>query len=114
MRVPRSHDVAFFYYLGLWAFLHEEYAKVGVIRLDLRVSGLTNSQAEEYLDVAARYCNRASTRNLELILTYLIPLKLYRGKRLLSPILARFGRLSEVYRPLGDGPSTLDGLILCC
>ncbi|SPO27612.1 probable Protein CSN12 homolog [Ustilago trichophora] len=59
---PRSQQVTFRYYVGVLAFLNEEY-----------------DRAEVELESALRLCHRDATSNQTLILTYLIPIKLLKG-----------------------------------
>ena len=65
---PKSHQVAFKYYVGVIHFLEEDYAA-----------------AEEHLTAAYRMCHAtASPKNVRLILTYLIPTKLLTSQKLPS------------------------------
>ncbi|SNX85963.1 probable Protein CSN12 homolog [Melanopsichium pennsylvanicum] len=59
---PKSQQVTFKYYLGVLAFLNEEYDK-----------------AEVELGMALRMCHKDAEINQALILTYLIPVKLLKG-----------------------------------
>lgn len=53
---PKSHIVTYRYYMGIIAFLNEDYTK-----------------ACEELEEAFKLCSKKETRNPEIILTYLIP-----------------------------------------
>ncbi|KAI9817161.1 MAG: COP9 signalosome (CSN) subunit [Pycnora praestabilis] len=82
---PQSHIVTFKYYLGVIYFLDEDYVK-----------------AEENLTSAWLTCHKYATRNLELILTYLIPCHLLTTHTLPSPtLLAPYPRLRALFSPLG-------------
>ncbi|SPO32611.1 probable Protein CSN12 homolog [Ustilago trichophora] len=59
---PRSQQVTFRYYVGVLAFLNEEY-----------------DRAEAELGSALQLCHKDATTNQTLILTYLIPVKLLKG-----------------------------------
>lgn len=81
---PRSHIVTFKYYVGVIQFLEEDYA-----------------QAEENLSSAWHMCHRSATRNIELILTYLIPTLLLTRQQLPSPrLLSPYPRLGSLFAPL--------------
>ncbi|EPQ30143.1 uncharacterized protein PFL1_02260 [Pseudozyma flocculosa PF-1] len=80
---PRAHQVTFRYYVGVLAFLGEEYAK-----------------ADTELTFAFANCHCRATRNQELILSYLIPTRLVLGVMPTPALLARFPRLSALYTPL--------------
>lgn len=81
---PSSHIVTFKYYVGVIQFLEEDYA-----------------QAEENLTSAWHMCHRSATRNIELILTYLIPTLLLTRQQLPSPrLLAPYPRLGSLFAPL--------------
>lgn len=81
---PRSHIVTFKYYVGVIQFLEEDYA-----------------QAEENLTSAWHMCHRSATRNIELILTYLIPTLLLTRQQLPSPrLLSPYPRLGSLFAPL--------------
>lgn len=81
---PRSHIVTFKYYVGVIQFLEEDYAT-----------------AEENLTSAWYMCHRSPTRNMELILTYLIPTLLLTRQRLPSPrLLSPYPRLTQLFTPL--------------
>ena len=81
---PRSHIVTFKYYVGVIQFLEEDYA-----------------QAEENLTSAWHMCHRSATRNIEFILTYLIPTLLLTRQQLPSPrLLSPYPRLGSLFAPL--------------
>lgn len=87
---PTSHQVTFKYYMGVISFLEEDYAK-----------------AEELLEEAYSmcYCAKDSasmeSKNLNLILTYLIPTKLLTKHQLPSPaLLSAHPRLSTLFSPI--------------
>ena len=81
---PRSHIVTFKYYVGVIQFLEEDYA-----------------QAEENLTAAWHMCHRSATRNIELILTHLIPTLLLTRQQLPSPrLLSPYPRLGSLFAPL--------------
>lgn len=81
---PQSHIVTFKYYVGVIQFLEEDYA-----------------QAEENLTSAWHMCHRSATRNIELILTYLIPTLLLTHQQLPSPrLLSPYPRLGSLFAPL--------------
>lgn len=81
---PKSHIVTFKYYVGVIQFLEEDYA-----------------QAEENLTAAWHMCHRSATRNIELILTYLIPTLLLTRQQLPSPrLLSPYPRLGALFAPL--------------
>ncbi|KAL2841389.1 hypothetical protein BJY01DRAFT_217580 [Aspergillus pseudoustus] len=83
---PKSHIVAFKYFVGVIYFLDENYG-----------------EAEEHLAYAWQLCHRDATKNRELILTYLVPCHLVNthtlpNKRLLS----QSPRLEALFRSLCD------------
>lgn len=81
---PRSHIVTFKYYVGVIQFLEEDYVT-----------------AEESLTSAWHMCHRSATRNIELILTYLIPTLLLTKQRLPSShLLSPYPRLARLFAPL--------------
>ena len=81
---PKSHQVTFKYYCGVIHFLEEDYAT-----------------AEEHLTSAYEMCHHSSSRNMELILTYLIPTKLLTSHKLPSKtLLAPYPRLAALFNPL--------------
>ncbi|GAA5975091.1 hypothetical protein JCM11641_000029 [Rhodosporidiobolus odoratus] len=61
-RFPAAHQVTYKYYMGVFAFLREEYG-----------------EAERLMSEALAGCRRGMRRNIDLILDYLIPLLLLRG-----------------------------------
>jgi COP9 signalosome complex subunit 12 len=81
---PQAHQVTFKYYSGVIAFLQEDYAA-----------------AEEFLISAYEMCNVQATKNLDLILTYLIPTKLLTSHRLpTKAILERSPSLDRLFTPI--------------
>ena len=81
---PQPHIVTFKYYVGVIRFLEEDYA-----------------QAEENLTSAWHMCHRSATRNIELILSYLIPTLLLTRQQLPSPrLLSPYPRLGSLFAPL--------------
>lgn len=82
----KSQQVTFRYYVGVLAFLNEEYER-----------------AETELSAALAMCHRSATTNQALILTYLIPVKLLQGR---LPCEALFkgsvGDKLQAYRPFAD------------
>ncbi|KAG5518772.1 hypothetical protein PMAC_002743 [Pneumocystis sp. 'macacae'] len=81
---PKSHVVTYKYYLGVSAFLNEEYAV-----------------AETELMTSLELCQKKFVKNLELILTYLIPTLILTSQRMPSSILlSKFLRLKDLYEPL--------------
>ncbi|KAG8932094.1 COP9 signalosome (CSN) subunit [Tulasnella sp. 417] len=79
---PRSDQVTFKYYVGMLNFLNERY-----------------DESEQELSFAFDMCHHGSTRNQELILNYLIPLRLMRGNLPSPGLLHLFPRLQELYTP---------------
>ncbi|KAG4301897.1 hypothetical protein PCANB_002153 [Pneumocystis canis] len=81
---PKSHVVTYKYYLGVSAFLNEEY-----------------EVAKTELMVSLNLCQKESVKNLELILTCLIPTLLLTSQKMPSKaLLSKFLRLKELYEPL--------------
>ena len=81
---PRAHQVTFKYYNGVISFLEEDYAT-----------------AEEFLLSAYDMCDRHASKNLDLILTYLIPTKLLTSHRLpTQTLLAQSPNLSRLFSPI--------------
>ncbi|KAI1771181.1 PCI domain-containing protein [Hypoxylon cercidicola] len=84
-KFPKSQQVTFKYYEGVLAFLDENYVV-----------------AEQHLTTAWHMCHKDAKRNLELILTYLIPCHLLTTHTLPSTeLLAPFPRLRQLFLPLG-------------
>ncbi|EMR11194.1 hypothetical protein PNEG_00786 [Pneumocystis murina B123] len=80
---PKSHVVTYKYYLGVSAFLNEEYAV-----------------AEAELMASLELCERKSAKNLKLILTYLIPTLLLTSQKMPSKaLLSKFLYLKDFYEP---------------
>ncbi|KAI1323771.1 PCI domain-containing protein [Xylariaceae sp. FL0255] len=85
-KFPKSQQVTFKYYEGVLAFLEENYV-----------------EAEKPLEMAWLMCHRDAQRNLELILTYLIPCRLLTTHTLPSKqLLAPFPRLQKLFMPLAN------------
>ncbi|KAI1827122.1 PCI domain-containing protein [Xylaria intraflava] len=83
-KFPKSQQVTFKYYEGVLSFLEENYV-----------------QAEKHLEMAWLMCHKDAQRNLELILTYLIPCRLLTTHTLPSAqLLEPFPRLQKLFMPL--------------
>ncbi|KAI0452483.1 PCI domain-containing protein [Xylaria acuta] len=83
-KFPKSQQVTFKYYEGVLAFLEENYV-----------------EAEKHLEMAWLMCHKTSQRNLELILTYLVPCRLLTTHTLPSAqLLEPFPRLQKLFTPL--------------
>ncbi|KAA1114260.1 COP9 signalosome (CSN) subunit [Puccinia graminis f. sp. tritici] len=81
-QVPIAHRVTYRYYMGVLSFLQEDYEK-----------------AEEHLYFAFNNCYRNKRRNRDLIMNYLVPLRLLKGKRPIPALLRQFSQLSDLYQP---------------
>ncbi|TIA90663.1 hypothetical protein E3P99_01455 [Wallemia hederae] len=81
-RYPRAHQVTFKYYTGVLAFLDDKF-----------------EQSNVDLTYALQKCPAKHTRNQELILKHLIPLRLLNGDLPSPTLLDRFPRLHELYQP---------------
>ncbi|KAI0353130.1 hypothetical protein OH77DRAFT_1407644 [Trametes cingulata] len=79
---PRSHQVTYRYYIGMLGFLNEDFAK-----------------AEQELTLAFYNCHTGAHSNQERILTYLIPLRMFRGHLPSRELLKRFPVLDDLYTP---------------
>ncbi|RSH92177.1 COP9 signalosome (CSN) subunit [Saitozyma podzolica] len=79
---PLTDQVSWHFYIGMLAFLAGE-----------------DKKADEELSWAFEHCPLESVRNQELILTYLIPLRLLRGLFPSRALLARYPRLDETFTP---------------
>ncbi|KAI0151662.1 PCI domain-containing protein [Xylariaceae sp. FL1272] len=91
-KFPKSQQVTFKYYEGVLAFLEENYV-----------------EAEKCLEMAWLMCHKDAQRNLELILTYLIPCRLLTTHTLPSAtLLAPFPRLQKLFMPLAEAIKTSD------
>jgi hypothetical protein len=89
-KFPKSQQVTFKYYEGVLSFLEENYV-----------------EAEKHLTLAWQMCHKNATRNLELILTYLIPCHLLTTHTLPSPsLLAPFPKLQRLFLPLAQAIRT--------
>ncbi|EGP92497.1 unnamed protein product [Zymoseptoria tritici ST99CH_3D1] len=87
---PKSHQVPFMYYCGVIHFLEEDYAA-----------------AEEHLTAAYNMCHVESRKNVQLILTYLIPTKLLTSHSLpSSALLAQYPSLARLFQPIADAIRT--------
>ncbi|KAK9246629.1 hypothetical protein V1506DRAFT_534800 [Lipomyces tetrasporus] len=81
---PKAHMVTFKYYVGILAFMDEEYEK-----------------AEEHLQAALNKCHKKATRNQELILQYLLPTNLLLHRRYpQKAVWHSFPRLQTIYKDL--------------
>lgn len=89
---PKSQQVTFKYYEGVLAFLEENYV-----------------EAEKHLEMAWLMCHHGAERNLELILTYLIPCRLLTTHTLPSTqLLKPFPRLQKLFTPLAHAIKKAD------
>lgn len=79
---PRSHQVTYRYYLGMYNYLNEDYDK-----------------SESELTLAFYNCHLKYHNNLQRILTYLIPLRILRGIFPSEELLSQFPILQELYKP---------------
>lgn len=79
-RFPRAQRVTFKYYVGVLAFLNEDYSK-----------------AEVDLDYAFQQCHKGARHNQEMILRYLVPCRLLRGIVLNDSFLSTFPKLFALY-----------------
>ncbi|PWN35787.1 protein CSN12 [Meira miltonrushii] len=79
-RFPRAQRVTFKYYVGVLAFLNEDYSK-----------------AEVDLDYAFKQCHKDAHHNQEMILRYLVPCRLLRGIVSNDSFLSTFPKLSTLY-----------------
>ncbi|KAG0651630.1 COP9 signalosome 8 [Hyphodiscus hymeniophilus] len=81
---PMAHRVTFKYYVGVICFLDENYV-----------------EAERNLTEAWNLCHKDATRNIELILTYLIPCHLLTTHTLPTlNLLSPYPRLQDLFLPL--------------
>ena len=81
---PAAHQVTFKYYCGVIHFLEEDY-----------------TAAEEHLVSALEMCSSRATKNLQLILTYLIPTRLLTSHKLPSQaLLAPYPPLQALFTPI--------------
>ncbi|KAF1966628.1 hypothetical protein BU23DRAFT_560044 [Bimuria novae-zelandiae CBS 107.79] len=81
---PKAHRVTYMYYCGVIAFLQEDYQR-----------------AEVSLVNAWSFCHRESTKNRELILTYLIPCRLITQSQIPSAqVLQEFPHLQALFGDL--------------
>ncbi|CAK1357463.1 Protein CSN12 [Cercospora beticola] len=83
---PKSHQVSFMYYCGVIHFVDEDYAA-----------------AEQYLSSAYNLCYSKSAKNVQLILTYLIPTKLLTSHTLpSSAVLSQYPSLARLFQPIAE------------
>ncbi|KAK7204927.1 hypothetical protein BZA70DRAFT_310803 [Myxozyma melibiosi] len=81
---PKAHVVTFRYYVGILAFVEEDYEK-----------------AEEHLSAALNLCHRKSIRNQQRILLYLIPTHLLLRRQFpQAGVWTQFPDLARLYQPL--------------
>ncbi|KAF2259569.1 hypothetical protein CC78DRAFT_475207 [Lojkania enalia] len=81
---PKAHRVTYKYYVGVLAFLQEDYTK-----------------AEAYLTEAWEICYVGAKKNQQLILTYLIPCRLITKHAIPTPaLLSPFPLLQSIFAPL--------------
>ncbi|KAI0474087.1 PCI domain-containing protein [Xylariaceae sp. FL0804] len=91
-KFPKSQQVTFKYYEGVLSFLEENYV-----------------EAERHLTTAWMMCHRDAQRNLELILTYLVPCHLLTTHTLPSTaLLEPFPRLQKLFTPLAQAIKKAD------
>ncbi|KAF1800020.1 hypothetical protein V8B55DRAFT_1368060 [Mucor lusitanicus] len=81
----KSDRVTFRYYLGRLYFLEEDYAK-----------------AEHELDLAFKECTTRQSKNKELILQILLPVKLMRGILPTASLFQKFPRARQIYSQLAN------------
>ncbi|KAK5631551.1 hypothetical protein RRF57_007265 [Xylaria bambusicola] len=95
-KFPKSQQVTFKYYEGVLAFLEENYVEASEA-----ASFPSEPTAEKHLEMAWLMCHKDAQRNLELILTYLIPCRLLTTHTLpSSKLLEPFPRLQKLFIPL--------------
>ncbi|KAJ8662587.1 hypothetical protein O0I10_001548 [Lichtheimia ornata] len=80
---PKADRVTFRYYLGRLYFLEEEYGK-----------------AEHELELAFRECTNANQKNKEVILKFLLPIRLMRGKMPSRLLFERYPKSRHLYSHL--------------
>ncbi|KAM5534817.1 hypothetical protein V8D89_011533 [Ganoderma adspersum] len=88
---PRAHQVTYRYYIGMLSFLSEDFAK-----------------AEQDLTQAFYNCYMGAHSNHERVLTYLIPLRMFRGHLPSKELLQRFPVLEDLYSPFINAIRTGD------
>ncbi|KAL1939966.1 hypothetical protein VTO73DRAFT_9301 [Trametes versicolor] len=88
---PRSHQVTYRYYIGMLGFLSEDFAK-----------------AEQELTLAFYNCYTGAHSNQERVLTYLIPLRMFRGHLPSRELMRRFPVLDDLYTPFLNALRTGD------
>lgn len=79
---PKSQQVTVRYYVGVLAFLGEEYGK-----------------AATELEFAFAHCHRAADHNRAMILTHLVPVKLLNGAVPAPELLQAFPKVNALYAP---------------
>lgn len=79
---PRKDQVTFHFYMGVLAFLDEHYAS-----------------AEQHLALAFNQCHAPARHNQELILQFLVPLRLQRGVLPTKELVRAFPRIAWLYGP---------------
>ncbi|KXS10482.1 hypothetical protein M427DRAFT_159118 [Gonapodya prolifera JEL478] len=82
-RFPASHRIEFWYYSGMLAFLDEQY-----------------DTAEQRLGDSFNHCLRTAKHNKSLILTYLIPLRMLRGKLPTSALFKKYPTVKPLYEDI--------------
>ncbi|KAH8118410.1 hypothetical protein DFH11DRAFT_1839054 [Phellopilus nigrolimitatus] len=95
---PRAHQVTYRYYIGVIAFLNEEFEKA---EQELTLS-FYNCQVDSQMNqqyVSPLPISTPLTFDIRRILSYLIPLRILRGHLPSDELLGRFPLLSEVYSP---------------
>ncbi|KAI1338325.1 PCI domain-containing protein [Xylariaceae sp. FL0016] len=91
-KFPKSQQVTFKYYEGVLSFLEENYV-----------------EAERHLTMAWLMCHKHAQRNIELILTYLIPCHLLTTHTLPSAkLLEPFPHLQKLFIPLAQAIKKAD------
>ncbi|SCZ90212.1 BZ3500_MvSof-1268-A1-R1_Chr1-3g01842 [Microbotryum saponariae] len=80
--IPKGHQTTYTYYMGVLAFLREDY-----------------TEAEVQFSNALGMVHHRAFKNIERILSYLIPIMLLRGILPTQRNLKKAGRLETIYRP---------------
>lgn len=95
---PKAHRVTFHYYTGVIHFLEEDYK---VAEENLTTAWELCLSPESKTAASTSDGGKAAKRNMELILTYLIPTRLLTAHKLPSQaVLAPFPRLAALFTPL--------------
>ena len=103
---PKAHQVTFMYYSGVIHFLEEDYVMAeemlsGALQRCLSPSSAPTSAPASGPPNSESTTANASTKNIQLILTYLIPTRLLTTHALPSPaLLAPYPRLKALFAPL--------------